>query len=204
MNLSEPLGREPEIDFSAPVERKALHSRRVVCDGFERADGLFDIEAKLLDTRSHSMPTLDGTVRQPREPLHHMGLRVTIDGEMVIRHAEPLIECGPVPDCPGIAGAYRQLVGLKIGKGFSRAVRQLFAGREGCSHMNELLIPVATTAVQTIWAHDAVEWLAGGPEPAHMRDRETRPPMLDSCHGYRSDGILIRERWPKFYTGSAK
>jgi len=190
------------IDFGEPVPRTLLHRRRVHCDGYARADGLFDIEARLLDTRTHVFPVLVGEDLPANEPVHQMGLRVTVDRELLIRSAEPLMVSGPVPECPNIADAYMQLVGLKIGKGFSRAVKTMFAGRSGCSHMTEMLVPLATVAMQTVWAQQMVERERGGTALDASRNPDQRPALLDSCHSYRSDGEVIRLRWPKFYTGS--
>jgi len=39
---------------SKPVAREKLHHRSVVCQGFKRADGLWDIEAELVDTKTYS------------------------------------------------------------------------------------------------------------------------------------------------------
>ena len=36
-----------------PVKRECLHSRNIVCNGFLRNDGLWDIEARLIDTKSY-------------------------------------------------------------------------------------------------------------------------------------------------------
>ena len=38
-----------------PPQRRRLHVRRVTYEGFERADGLFDIEAHLVDTKDHDI-----------------------------------------------------------------------------------------------------------------------------------------------------
>jgi Protein of unknown function (DUF2889). len=35
------------MPLSEPVDREPRHARRVTCDGYRRADGLWDIEAHL-------------------------------------------------------------------------------------------------------------------------------------------------------------
>jgi len=189
------------MNFSEPAVRTLLHSRRTVYDGYARSDGLFDIEAKLLDTRTHRMSFMVGPDRPAGEPLHQMGLRVTVDADLIIRQVESLIDRGYVSECLDIALAYTQLTGLKIGQGFASAIRALFAGRAGCTHMTEMLIPLATVAMQTVWAQQEVEWQHGGPKPVFYGKPDARPAVMESCYAFRSDGQVMRVRWPKFYTG---
>ena len=77
------------MSLSPPVPREPLHTRSVVCEGYQRADGLFDLEARLLDTKSRPFALMTG-VRAPGEPVHDMWIRVTIDRAFTI-HALSLI-----------------------------------------------------------------------------------------------------------------
>jgi hypothetical protein len=45
------------MPLSSPQEREPLHSRDIVLRGYRRADGLYDIEAQLTDTKSYGRPT---------------------------------------------------------------------------------------------------------------------------------------------------
>jgi hypothetical protein len=57
----------------------------------------------------------------------------------------------PPPPVPREATAsLAQLKGLRIGAGFGRIARERLSGAQGCTHLNELLIPLATTAFQTL------------------------------------------------------
>ena len=33
-------------------------------------------------------------------------------------------------------------------------------------------------------------------------DAARKPRIIDSCHAYASDGLVVKEAWPEFYTGS--
>ena len=66
-------------------------------------------------------------------------------------------------------------------------------GVHGCTHLVELLGPVATVAYQTLVARRMKQ---ANDQP------DRRPSIIGSCHAYRSDGDVVRQRWPKFYTGS--
>ena len=67
-------------------------------------------------------------------------------------------------------------------------------GVHGCTHLVELLGPVATTAFQTIFP------IKSRRKDAHADGK--KPPMLDSCHALATDGEIVRLHWPRFYTGS--
>jgi hypothetical protein len=172
--------------------RTPLHTRRIECNGYERSDGLWDIEGHLFDTRHYPIHTIDKRTLRPGDALHEMHLRVTVDRHLVIQDVQATIEHGPAPECPAISAAYQQLIGLTIGAGFMRSARELFKARAGCTHMTELLAPIATTALQTLW------------EPLMRENSNTthnltvRPALLDSCHVYRSDGETARTLWPLY------
>ena len=71
------------------VEREALHSRTIEIRGFRRADGLYDIEGRLVDTKPHDFKLAAG-IRKAGEPIHSMWLRITIDRNLVIVDAEAI------------------------------------------------------------------------------------------------------------------
>ena len=84
-----------------------------------------------------------------------------------------------------IADSYDRLVGLRIGPGFTMTVKRLFRGVEGCSHMIELLPPMATTAFQILWSRPN----------AYGASAEGQTP-LGGCHALRLDGPLVARRSP--------
>ncbi|MCH8002127.1 MAG: DUF2889 domain-containing protein, partial [Proteobacteria bacterium] len=62
-----------------PVERDHLHTRTMEFRGYRRADGLWDIDARLTDVKTYDFPNEFRGVIEADEPLHDMWLRVTID-----------------------------------------------------------------------------------------------------------------------------
>lgn len=197
----EPSTHGVPLKFSQAVERELLHSRRIHCDGYLRADGLWDIEAHLVDTRTYESPVFFRPNLQPNEALHRMGMRVTMDVNMLIRAVEALTDRAPAPDCLMIGVVYQELVGMKIGPGFSLAVKQRFRGRQGCTHLTDLLGPLATTAMQTMRGHAGRNKSIHGPLPV---TDDKIPPIINSCHAFRSDGEVVLMRWPRFYSGPAR
>jgi Protein of unknown function (DUF2889) len=122
-----------------------------------------------------------------------MSIRLTLDNELTVIKAEAATAAGPFAICPAITPAFAKLEGLLIGPGWRRAVQARLGGVQGCSHLVELLGPLATTAYQTIHAWQARH------APQVASDRP--PPHLDSCHALARDGEIVRSHDPRWYTG---
>ncbi len=182
------------------VPRGTLHRRRIECTGYRRADNLWEIEAELIDTRAYRSATGDRPTILPGEPLHHFQLRIAVGEDFAIREVQARTLFGPARTCPEISRAYEQLVGLKIASGFQSTVRAMFKGVAGCTHLTELLGPLATTTLQTMSPHlEQLEQNRRKSRPAG--EPMPRPVMLNSCHTYRSDGPAVKRKYPEAYTG---
>jgi hypothetical protein len=182
------------MPLSDAVERTHLHTRAITLHGFQRADGLFDIDARLTDTKTYEFSNADRGEIKVGEPLHHMVARITVDDRMHIVAAEAVTEQGPYTICPGGAESFARLEGLTIGPGFLKLARERLGGTIGCTHLRELLQQIATTAHQTVAPIIRRRAAAAGAATGPGR-------MLNSCYAYASDGEAVRRRWPDFYTG---
>ena len=175
------------MPLSVPADRRPVHRRSIELQGYHREDGLWDIEAHLVDTRAEPFPDMERGELAPGTPVHDMWVRLTVDGSMVVRGAEAATDAAPFSICPNKNDAFASLVGLKLGAGWTRAVKERLGGTKGCTHLIELLGQVATTAFQTIDAGD------GG-----VTDRRGRPFFIDGCHAWSSDGPVVARHYPRF------
>ncbi|WP_413204237.1 DUF2889 domain-containing protein [Rhodospirillum sp. A1_3_36] len=183
------------MPFSTPAPRKAIHHRRVDCHGFEREDGLWDIEGWMTDTKTYAFSNQDRGTIEPGEALHGMGLRLTIDLDMRIRDAEAVIDFSPFSVCPSVVDNYKRLIGLTIGRGFRDEAKTRLGGPEGCTHLVELLGPMGTTAFQALFKARSERRAASG------NGRNDARGLLNTCHAFRTDGPVVRREMPKYYTG---
>lgn len=181
------------MSLTPPVPRDAIHHRGVDCRGYRRADGLWDIEGHLTDVKSYPFVNRHRGKIEPGEPIHDMWLRLTLDDELTVIAVEAATVAGPFAICPAITPAFAQLRGLRIGPGWRRAVHARLGGVQGCTHLVELLGPMATTAFQAIHV-----WRASH-QPRPEIDRP--PPHLDSCHALARDGEVVRQYYLRWYTG---
>lgn len=180
------------MPLSAPVSRELKHTRSIQCHGYKRSDGLWDIEGHLVDTKTYAIPMSERQTGAlaPGEPLHEMWLRLTVDIDLVIHEAEAATDWGPYVGCGDITPAFKKLKGLTIKPGFTLKTRELLGGTKGCTHLVELLGPLATTAFQTIY---------GSREKAKPSGADgKRPGLIDSCHMYDAAGRIVAQRWPQW------
>ena len=70
-----------------PAEtRERIHLRSITVEGYKRADGLWDIEGHLTDSKSFDFTVSDG-MRPKGTPIHEMWLRITVDDMLHIKDA---------------------------------------------------------------------------------------------------------------------
>ncbi|MDC0476789.1 DUF2889 domain-containing protein [Alphaproteobacteria bacterium] len=181
-----PYGAAHITSLSPAVPREAVHKRQVNCNGFVRDDGLYDIEAELTDHKTYDFPSDFRGIVTPDLAVHHMVLRITIDRDRVIQHAEAITITGPYAICPTANAVFDNLVGLQIGPGWRRKVQAAIGGWHGCTHITELLSPVATIAYQTLFGEEARQKRQSG-TLTDQDKQASRSQLANSCVGYADD-----------------
>ena len=183
------------MPLSTPSERKLTHTRVVTCRGFERPDNLWDIEGRIVDTKPYAFPNQDrGGEIKADEPLHDMSIRLTIDASLEVHDAEAVIDDSPYNYCKCVTPIVRQLIGLRIAPGWTLKSRSAMGKNRGCTHLTELLGPMATTAVQT---------LSSKRQNREANSKNQRPKrrsnFIDTCHALSADSPVVKQHWPDQY-----
>lgn len=164
-----------------------MHTRRVEYRGFQREDGLWDIEGELLDTKPHTMRIEGEGEWAPNEPIHKMHVRVTLNDDMVIQAVEVAMDAHPHGTCPQAMLPMQGLVGESVGRGWRKTIERHLAGVKGCTHLRELLFNLATAAFQTRSSSFA-------PTP------DGRPPMhMGQCLAWDFNGPVVEKVYPMFF-----
>ena len=173
--------------------RNLVHTRTIVCHGYERDDGLWDIEGHLTDTKTYTWKKRAGVKDLAAgEPAHDMWLRLSVDLDMVIHEAIAVTDAGPHPPCGDITAKFALLIGKRITRGWTKELRDLVGGANGCTHHWELLGRVATVAYQTTWRAKRGRPRAPGQVPY----------QFNSCHMYTPESPETLKRWPELYSGT--
>ena len=166
------------------ITRERVHQRKINLDGYARSDGLIDIEGEIIDTKGYDFPNQERGVIHAGESLHHMKVKITINDEMTILAAEAETVAGPYSMCPNATLGFGSLVGVQIGPGWRGKVRQAIGGITGCTHITELMGPVATVAIQTLFGEKARQKRALGMSEEQSHDVSS---LANSCIGHAVD-----------------
>jgi hypothetical protein len=179
------------MPLSPSATRERLHLRQVRYEGFQRADGLFDIDARLIDSKDRDYPLAMGN-RSKDIPVHEMHVRVTIDRKFNVIAIEAVTDHMPYPGhCNTIGPEYKKLIGANLMKGFRKSIAEHMGGVKGCTHISELLGYLPTAAVQTFAGlkRETEGW------------GDKKPFQLDACHALDTRGEAARLYYPKWYVG---
>lgn len=172
------------------VTREELHLRRVECRGYKRSDGLFEVEGRVIDTKSYEFNHSERGVMSAGTPMHDIALRLVLTPGLEITEATATMDAAPYRVCRGAPDSVSALVGLKIGSGWMNEVKRRLAACDRCTHLFELLGPMATTIFQTTTILR--------PPPS------TNPKKIDSCYAYGANREIVQRFWPERFTGGEK
>jgi hypothetical protein len=169
--------------------RQPLHRRAVQVEAFERDDGLYDLDARLIDVKTRPLELVSG-IRDAGDPVHDLSLRITVDATFTIVAVETGARSVPNPGiCETVGPIYQRLVGLNLLRGFRKAVQSRVGRTEGCTHVSELSALLPTAALQS-FGH-----LVPPPEP----DPSVPPFFIGQCHAYDRSGEVVRRHYPQWF-----
>lgn len=178
------------------TERELVHTRQITCRAFRLKNGWLEIEATLSDEKGQSVAFRSRPPVQPGAQMHSMALTLTIDADYLIQDVRASTLIAPWAMCGGTDDAYRRLIGLRIGPGFSQQVKTLLGGVEGCTHVTELVAQAANTYMQASWPDRIARQMAVASDPRQWPDKSTLG-FVNHCHAWRRDGETILQEYPE-------
>lgn len=183
------------MPLPAPQARTHLHTRAVVYRGYQREDGLWDIEAELTDTKTYALERSERGDMPPGTPIHGMAIRATVDDHMTIREIASSSDHTPFAECQQGTDPMQQMVGVTMGPGWRQAIERALGGTRGCTHLRELLFNMATAAYQTVPVYrEHLRRRAGAPE----LEGAGPPYHLGKCIAWNFDGPVVQRHYPRF------
>lgn len=122
--------------------RREIHHRTIDMRAYVREDSLYDVEARLVDTKPYAFLRFSSAERWPaNQPVHDMRIRLAVDDHCVVREIQASSDTTPFGICKEAEGTLSVLIGERIARGWSSRVKELLRGAASCTHLMEMLIP---------------------------------------------------------------
>jgi hypothetical protein len=159
----------------------AVHTRAIHVEATRAGDHELEVTGRLLDQRPGGGLTWYGT--RPGDIIHDMSLTLRVRvPELVITAVQGAMHAHPYTVCPEALPPLEVLVGLRVSRGFTRAVNERLGRERGCAHLVALVHAMAPVVRQAA--------------SAAFRD-EREPPraerdlwFIGTCHAWRDGGAL--------------
>jgi hypothetical protein len=180
------------MPLSAPAARRDIHHRVIEMRAYTRDDGLYDVEAHLVDRKPFAFlrPSAPDPIA-PGQALHDLWVRLTVDGDYTVRAVEAASDVTPWSLCREAESSLSVMVGERLVRGWSARVKERLRGAASCTHLMEMLIPAATTALQGIRGLH--------PERRRTVDANGVPLQMDSCYAYAREREVVLRLWPEHH-----
>ena len=168
----------PPVPVGEPVP---LHRRSIEYEAFDAGESLL-VVGRLRDSR----PWAEGG--HSIAMVHDMELRVTVRiSDMTITEASANMHTFPHAECPGIVQAFKDLAGLSVARGYTRAVQSRFGGPRGCTHLEQLARSIGPVVVQAVTSRRAQAVSLG--LSTDLLSAGASPWARDSCHVWAEGGV---------------
>ena len=173
--------------LSTPTTRREVHHRLVDMHVFARADGLYDVEARLVDRKPFPFVRPSSSVPVPGgQALHDLWIRLTVASDFEVRGVEASSDITPWSLCKEAEATLQALVGERIARGWSSIVKRRLIGAASCTHLVGMLLTMGTAALQGIY----------GSDPTRRPGLDLK---LDSCYAYGRQRAVVKMLWPEHY-----
>jgi hypothetical protein len=170
------MPNEGSVTGSA-TPRVPVHRRTIEIEAYEDGEDL-EVVGRIRDVR----PWAEGL---PYATLHDMTLTLRVDDDMVITEVSSSMAKHPHTECPRITGAFEQMVGLSVARGYNREIKARLGGIHGCAHMTQLALALGPAVIQCRVSRN-------GRRAAQKGDSSQGAGKFgrNSCHLWEEDGVI--------------
>ncbi len=166
--------------------RREIHHRVIDMHVYSREDGLYDVEGRVVDSKPFDFLRPSSPKAIPAgASLHDISVRLTLDSDYEVREVAASSDTTPWAICKEAEATLGTLVGQRIAKGWSAIVKERLRGTASCTHLMEMLIPIATAALQGI-------------RPMKPGVHELAP-QIDTCYAFSRDREVVQTLWHKLH-----
>ncbi|HXH81536.1 MAG TPA: DUF2889 domain-containing protein [Candidatus Tectomicrobia bacterium] len=161
--------------------RTPVHTRTILMEAARVGDDELEVTGHLVDERPEPERWF-GIESGPR--IHDMSVTIRVRHPgLVVTHVDARMDSHPYTICTDAIDPLQSLVGLPVGRGFTRAVNERLGRARGCAHLTALVHAIAPVIRQ-------------GAGVAFPRSRRTAPEapadlwFVGTCQAWRENGPL--------------
>lgn len=166
---------------------KKLHTRNIEVTTYDYDGQKIIVEGFLKDDRFQESYVATGE-KIPSGAIHHMTIRLLVNcSNLLIEDIDVELISVPRKVCRETIGCLASIKGLTITKGFTAKVKKLAGGKNGCTHLVELLLAMAPAVIQGFAAHQSQEPSILDPDRAKMIFAF----LVNTCRTWREDGPFV-------------
>ena len=149
----------------------------------EPSGALLRVHGSLEDRRPQGVPDW---IQHDGDVIHHMEVTLTATWpDLIVRGIDGVMRTFPHAGiCPDALPPLQGLVGVAVGRGFTRAVNERIGRERGCTHVAALILAMGPVVRQGAGA--AFGFAAPG-------DPSRAPWFVNSCQAWREDGPLYQD-----------
>ena len=124
--------------------------------------------------------------------------------EMKILDVSAKTISAPYKICSNANFKIKSLIGETIGPGWKNKINKLIGNIEGCTHVRELLVSMATVSFQTVYGEkskrtrEAINKGEKNPYPIGI----SRPSLLNTCYAFDERSEVTKKQWPEYWKKS--
>ncbi len=171
-------------------DKTPVHTRDIRLSTFAHGPDRIIVHGELKDERCIPIVDILGRDKNPGT-VHHMSVTLLIAPDPLrIIEAEADMMTTPMPQCPETLDRIELIKGLEIKPGFSKKIRSLIGGSDGCAHLCTLVKNMGTEIL-----HGWMAW-----KRSQTKDRKTplhnlkgKSYLIDSCRLWKKDGPKYKE-----------
>lgn len=167
----------------------AIHTRDITLATHPFPDSSIIVHGILKDQRETRIFDVTGAVMEPGI-IHHMEACVLIKSDPLrIEDAEADMVHVPIPECRSTLDTIEKLKGLEIRSGFSKNIRRIMGGKEGCTHLCSLILAMGQEIVQGWLTHKRKKY---SPAPKDFDNFDEKRFLIDSCRMWAKNGPKMK------------
>ena len=100
--------------------RTELHIRRIEMRGYRRDDGLFEIDGRVVDTKTYPVHGNGSRNDTPAgAPIHDMWVRLVVDEDLLVKDLLAVTDASPFDVCREAVAPMAKIIGERIKPGWS-------------------------------------------------------------------------------------